>query len=277
MSNSRVVTEPTSVPKPRNFYIAPNFVEVEGLPTAYRRQGSGEPVLFLHGAGLTRMWLPFYREMAARTDFIAPEHPGFGETPMPDWLRGMDDLIFHYDAFLDALNIDRVHLVGFSLGGWIAAEFATTYPKRIKTLTLITPMGLRVDWGDIPDIFHVGPEEILDKLFADKSKIPDVASDPSSLDEVEHLYGESATFARLAWSPRYNIQLERRLQRVRVPSLILLAEHDRLIPEAIGKRYAACLPRSRTLRIPGTGHALIVERPDEVAGMLIEFIGKAGQ
>ena len=79
-------------PRPRNYYTEPERIDVAALPTAYRREGTGEPVLMLHGAGLTRMWLPFYAAAAKNCDFIAPEHPGFGETPLPDWLSGINDV-----------------------------------------------------------------------------------------------------------------------------------------------------------------------------------------
>ena len=133
-----------TIPKPRNYYTQPQFIDVNGLGTAFRRKGSGEPVLFLHGAGSTRMWLPMYERFSKSVDFIAPEHPGFGETPRPDWLENFNDLVIHYDQFLAELEIEDVHLVGWSLGGWTAAEFASYYPRRLKSLTLIVPIGLRL-------------------------------------------------------------------------------------------------------------------------------------
>jgi pimeloyl-ACP methyl ester carboxylesterase len=245
---------------------------VEGLPTAYRRKGSGTPVLFLHGAGMTRMWLPFYEKMAQEHDFIAPEHPGFGETPMPPWLRGIDDLILHYDEFLKLLNIPRVHLIGFSLGGWIAAEFASFYPERVQSLTLITPIGLRAGVTG-PDLFELGPERIWTHLFNQHDKIAAVAPEPS-LEEMSFGYGEGVTLARLAWTPRYNIRLPRRLHRVKSPSLIVRAEDDRLVPDAIALKYAEALPRAETAVIPRSGHALIVEEPDAAADTISTFIGR---
>ena len=99
---------------------------------AYRRKGREPPTLYLHGAGFTRMWLPFHERLSQSVDLIAPEHPGYGETEMPEWLDGFDDLVIHYDALLDALELERVHLVGYSLGGWIAAEIAVFHPRRLE-------------------------------------------------------------------------------------------------------------------------------------------------
>ena len=82
-------------------------MRVGDLDVAYRRKGSGEPVVFLHGAGSTRMWLPFYERMSQSVDLIAPEHPGFGDTAFPDWLDGFDDLILHYRDLLELLALDQ--------------------------------------------------------------------------------------------------------------------------------------------------------------------------
>ena len=83
-----------------------------------------------------------------------------------------------------------------------------------------------------------------------------VLPDFESLDEIVHQYGEGATLARLAWTPQYNLKLERRLARVTCPSLVVRAEDDRLIPDEMAERYAELLPNSRIETIPGTGHAL---------------------
>ena len=137
------MTDAAAVARPSSpYYSEPSRLLVGDLDVAYRRAGSGEPVLFLHGAGSTRMWLPFYERLSQSVDLIAPEHPGFGDTAFPDWLDGFDDLVLHYRDFLELLSLERVHLVGFSLGGWIASELAIFYPERLKSLTLITPAGL---------------------------------------------------------------------------------------------------------------------------------------
>ena len=85
----------SEIPRPKNHYTPPNFVDIGDTTVAYRRKGQGEPVVFLHGAGFTRMWLPMYERMAASVDFIAPEHPGMGETPLPDWIDSFDDITLH--------------------------------------------------------------------------------------------------------------------------------------------------------------------------------------
>jgi pimeloyl-ACP methyl ester carboxylesterase len=261
-----------TVPRPRHFYTEPEWIEVGGVRVAYRRKGKGPPTLYLHGAGLTRMWLPLYERLSGSVDLIVPEHLGFGETAMPEWLDGLDDLVIHYDSLLDALELERVHLVGYSLGGWIAAELAVFYPSRFDSLTLITPMGLRIPGKPLADLFAMDPETVFTTFFNDPTNALQVAPDMESLDEVEHQFGELATLARLAWNPRFDPKLERRLERISCPTLVVRAEHDRIVPDDLAKRYAELIAGARTETVPGTGHALIVEQPEKTADVVSAFI-----
>ncbi|MGD9603638.1 MAG: alpha/beta fold hydrolase [Gammaproteobacteria bacterium] len=271
------VIEKVAVPKPDRYYTPPQFLEVQGIPLAYRRAGTGEPVLFLHGAGYTRRWIPLYEAMAQKVDFIAPEIPGFGETPAPKWFRTFDDLTLLLDEFLDRLRLDRIHLVGYSMGGWAAAEFATFYPRRLKSLSLLTPIGLRLPDNPGVDLFQLSPAELMDRLFNDKAVQQDFTPDPNDFDEGIHLYSEFAAAARLIWAPRYNIALERRLQRVTCPNLVVRAEHDRLIPDEMAERFAQVLPDCRLEKIAETGHELCLERPAPLAAALIRHVTEAAR
>ena len=266
------VVDKVEVPKPARYYTPPAFETVSGIPIAYRRQGNGEAVVLLHGAGFTRMWIPLYQMMAERCDFIAPEQPGFGETPMPKWFRSFDDLTLLYDQLFTQLGLERIHLIGFSMGGWAAAEFASFYPRRLKSLSLITPVGLRLPDNPGVDIFQLPPAELMDRLFEDKAVMMDFLPDPNNFDEGIHLYSEFAAAARLMWAPRYNLALERRLQRVTCPSLVVGAANDRLVPNEMPDRYTEVLPNCRLVRLAGTGHEPCLERPRALADALLGLI-----
>jgi pimeloyl-ACP methyl ester carboxylesterase len=261
-----------SVPRPRRFYTEPEWIEVGGLRVAYRYKGQGPTTLYLHGAGLTRMWLPLYERLSGSVDLLVPEHPGYGETEMPDWLDGFDDLVIHYDSLLDALELERVHLVGYSLGGWIAAEIAVFHPRRLESLTLVTPIGLRIPGKPVGDVFAMDPETLFMTMFNDPTNAPQILPDIESLDEIEHQFGEMATLARLAWNPRFDPKLERRLERVSCPTLVVRAEHDRLVPDEMAERYAELIDGARIETVPGTGHALVVEQPEKTADVISSFI-----
>jgi pimeloyl-ACP methyl ester carboxylesterase len=252
----------------------PDWVEIEGLRTAYRRRGEGSTLLYLHGAGLTRAWLPLYEELSHAFDVVVPEHPGFGDTEMPDWLTGIYDLALHYDAFLRTLGLRDVHLVGHSLGGWIAAYLAIFYPQRFRSLTLISPAGLRVPEAPMTDPFRLSPESAMETLLG--AHAPDYGEYFDRGDEVEatiSAYAESITFARLMWNPRYDIKLDRRLRRVNVATQVIAAEDDRLIPRAHADRWTALIPGA-TLRVVSgeesepTGHLSIIQQPVRLAAMI---------
>jgi pimeloyl-ACP methyl ester carboxylesterase len=264
---------PATVPRPRQFYTEPEWVDVGEIRVAYRRKGSGEPTLFLHGAGATRMWLPFYEHMADSVDFIAPEHPGFGETEAPAWNFGFDDLVLHYRDFADALGLSRFHLVGFSTGGWIAADFAIFYPERLASLTLIAPAGLHVPGKPLTDLFAMPPERIGTMVFSGhEAGYLDYLPDGTNLDDIVHAYGEMTTFAHLTWAPSHDPKLPRRLRGLRVPTLAVGAEDDWIVPNEHVDLYAELIPGARVVRIPGTGHGLIIQEPERTAQEIISFI-----
>jgi pimeloyl-ACP methyl ester carboxylesterase len=261
-------------------FTEPETLDVRGLPVAYRRKGSGPATLFLHGAGGTNMWLPFYERLSSSVDLIAPEHPGFGKTPPADWLEGFDDLVLHYADVLDALGLDRVHLIGFSLGGWIAANLAVFRPDRVKSLILISPAGLRVPEAPLADFMRMPPEEIPQLLFNGKMEdYLEFLPDPHDLDAAIGGYIEASTFARLAWNPRYDYRLDRRVPRIEAPALVIEPDEDRLVPNAHAKRWAELLPNARLEKVSGqgnpTGHGLFMQEPDRTAEVILGFIEEA--
>src|SRR3954469_11828652 len=97
---------------------------VRDIAVRMRHGGAGEVLMFLHGAAGLPAWSPFFDALAAQFEVMMPEHPGFGSSDHPPWIRTTADMAMYYLDFLDELGGERVHLVGHSLGGWIAAELA---------------------------------------------------------------------------------------------------------------------------------------------------------
>src|SRR5215510_5000728 len=123
------------------------------------RGGAGPPLLFLHGGGGAGIWLPCMAKLAKKFDVIVPEHPGFGASDTPAWLDTVADLANYYLAFLDELDLRGVHLVGSSLGGWIAADLAVRNAARLASLTLIAAAGIHVKDVAQVDSFLSGEEQ----------------------------------------------------------------------------------------------------------------------
>lgn len=258
----------------------PSSIDVEGVETVYRRKGTGEPLLYLHGGGLTRAWLPLYEELSQRFDVIVPEHPGYGDTPMPDWLRGVDDLVLHYDALLNALEIEGAHLVGHSLGGWIGAYLAIFYPDRFRSLSLVAPAGMRVPEAPMADPFRLSPELAMDVLLsgAAPEKYAEYFEQDGELEDMIHAYSESITFARLLWNPRYDIKLDRRLQRIRIPTVVITADDDHFLPPPHPERWAEKIPGAQLVKVEGdpdepTAHLMIIQQPQRLAQAIAEHAG----
>ena len=143
--------------------------KVRDVTVRMRRAGSGDPLLFLHGANGLPIWLPVFEQLSKHFEVIVPEHPGFGASDNPSWMRNIGDLAMFYLDFIDGLGHRPVHLVGQSLGGWAAAELAVRNCTRLKTLTLLAPAGLRIKGMPAGDNFIWDPEEAIRNLYHDQS------------------------------------------------------------------------------------------------------------
>src|SRR4029453_3873141 len=113
-------------------------LSVHGRGVQLFEGGSGRPPLHLHGAG-PFWWMPVHDLLAARRRVLLPVHPGFGATEGLDAIETIEDLVFHTLDVLDTLELDRVDVVGLSLGGWLAAELAGGHPNGLGALAPASP------------------------------------------------------------------------------------------------------------------------------------------
>ncbi|MFT4583139.1 MAG: pimeloyl-ACP methyl ester carboxylesterase [Gammaproteobacteria bacterium] len=118
-------------------------IDVRGKNAQVLVGGSGPPLLYLHSAGGEVAWLPLFDLLSQHFEVFVPAHPGFVYSDGLDEIDSMEDLVLHYTDLIDLLGIVQPALVGLSLGGWTAAEFATRYSDRIGALVLIAPVGVR--------------------------------------------------------------------------------------------------------------------------------------
>lgn len=255
------------------------FLDIRGKKIQMLSGGAGDPLLYLHSAGGELAWLPFFEALSQHFTVYVPGHPGFGRSEGLEQIDSIEDLVFHYTDFMDQLGLERPYLAGLSLGGWLAAEFATRFSHRINKLVLINPAGLRVPGSPMEDIFAANPQETRRLVFHDpdselaKSFIPD---DPSKEVLENALRAREAT-ARVGWNPYLsNPKLRGRLYRISVPTLIIWGESDRLIPASHGQAYHEGISGSRLVLVPDCGHAPPFEKPADIAAQIGSFFTNGG-
>jgi pimeloyl-ACP methyl ester carboxylesterase len=246
---------------------------VRGTPVQMLVGGAGPDLLFLHGAGGGGRWLEFQSRLAARFNVRAPSHPGHAGSPEAPWIEHISDLAFHYLDLLDELGLARVHLVGASFGGWIAAELAVMVPHRLASLVLIDPVGIKVEGWIYPFLFGMDVPEIVATVFHDPMAALALAPPDQSVETLALLYRQGAALARVSWNPYlYDPLLRRRLARITTPTLLAWGAHDRLAPlSPCGDAWAKAIPGSSMRVFDGSGHVPHLEEPDAVAEAVIEF------
>lgn len=251
----------------------PTLVEVAGEPATLRRSGSGRTVVYLHGAFFPTMWTPLHHALAERVDLVAPLHPGYAEGAPPDWLRGFDDLVLHHRALLDALGLDRVDLVGHGLGAWIAAQVAVHHPDRIRSLTALSPMGLRIPEAPVFEFLASDPARVAAAVFnGDTEGREHLFPGPDDIDAFVRAYGENGVTARLVWERRYDTGLDRRLALIDRPALVVTPADDRIVPVVHAQRWAELLPQGRLVTVDGPGHGAPLTHPAPIADAVSAFL-----
>jgi pimeloyl-ACP methyl ester carboxylesterase len=245
-------------------------IEIEAL-----RHGAGRPLLMLHGFDTIDPAAPFLDLVGRHAEILAPSAPGFGHSPRPKDFDTIYDLVHLYLALLESLPGPKTSLLGFSFGGWLAAEIAAACTHHIDKLILVDPLGIKVsdrETPDILDIFNRSPDEVRRASWHDPDRAaPDYDAMPDET-LVVHARNREA-LCLYAWHPyMYNPQLPRWLGRVDVPTLVLWGESDRLVTLEYGRAYARLIPKARFEPIVRAGHHPEIEQPAAFAERVARFL-----
>jgi pimeloyl-ACP methyl ester carboxylesterase len=252
------------------------MIEHRGGRMLLRRAGRGAPVLFLHGALGFPGWLPFFDKLSDRFEVIVPDHPSFGRSATPPWLDEVGDLAYFYLDLIDALRLDGIHLVGHSLGGWIACELAVRSTARLKSLTLIDAAGIRIKGKPIVDLLVMDREELVHLAFADPKIVEAQLAMPFTPEMQEQFAANRVAAARLAWQPRFfNPHLHKWLHRITVPARIVWGDRDGIISPDYAAAFRDLIPGAQVVMVAGTAHSPHVEKPDAVIEVIAALAGAA--
>lgn len=253
-------------------------IEVGSTKVAMKIGGSGPPLLFLHGAGGGAQWSPLHESLTSQFTVYAPIHPGWGDEWMPEWLDTVEDLVFHYGLFAQQLGLREITVLGVSLGGWIAAEFAAFRPDLCKALILVDPAGFKPEnpaWQQ--DLFDCAPADMPKLLFADPAKMAAMAggqAGPPGVDAMLEMYRGNAALARLMWRRNYDPKLRLRASRITAPTLIVWGAQDGLFRVEHGRTVARTIPGSEFVVIDGAGHVPYMEQPEAFSNAFWAFVQK---
>lgn len=248
--------------------------------------GDGSPpVVYLHSAQGESSGLLFLERLADFADTTAPVLPGFGESEGIDQIDDMEDAVFHLLDVFDSLGLQSPAIVGLSLGGWLAAEVATRYPERVSKLVLVNPAGLYIEGQPIGEIFGRNLDELASILFYDQNHpVAALMHQMASLsmatlsgdvpfEMLRPILQSQAATAKLGWDPYlHNPKLRKRLYRVTAPTLVVHGEADGLIPRAHAEAYVEAIADARLVDVPEAAHMLPLEKPDELAQLVKDFL-----
>ncbi|MGN6525582.1 MAG: alpha/beta fold hydrolase [Burkholderiaceae bacterium] len=233
-------------------------------------RGDGPPLLALHGGAGPGSIAGFVESASASAAVLAPTHPGFAGTPRPDGFEQIGQLADLYAAVLERRGLREVLVVGFSMGGWVAAELALRAGARLRGLVLVDAVGLQAPREPVADVFSLTPREIAALSYADPAPF---FVDPATLSDERRAQMAANFRALAAYGGREmgDAALAARLGGIATPTLVAWGEHDRIASPAYGRAFAAAIPGARFETIAGCGHLPQIERPEALRRLLADF------
>jgi 3-oxoadipate enol-lactonase len=257
------------------------YVENRGAKIYWTERGSGPPVLLIMGLSFTHeMWFRVLPWITEGYRAILFDNRGMGRSDVPKGPYSMSQLAEDAMAVLDAAQVPAAHVIGASMGGMISQEIALRYPERVLSLLLgcTSYGGLFARWPDLsrrPRKLPLAQDSILDRelaiaplLYADATPYEKILEDIQLRCTCAWTY--KGFWNQFAGIVLWNSYL--RLPRIKIPTLVVHGDEDRLIPPQNGKVVASRIPGARLEIIRGAGHILTTDQPEICAKLLVDFL-----
>jgi pimeloyl-ACP methyl ester carboxylesterase len=247
------------------------------LSVELQTYGTGDPLLYIHGAGGLLGIDPFLEELGKDFKVIAPHLPGYGESTGGEQIEDVTDAALFYHQLMDELGIDQAHIVGHSMGGMLAAEVAALDVSRARKLVLVGSAGFWLDENPIPDFFALDLSELGSYLFHDpKSAFAQMfLAIPEDMDQLADMYVERvkrlAVASKFLW-PIPDRGLKKRAYRIAAPTLVLWGASDRLIPPVYAAEFTKHIKHASVQMIENAGHMLPYEQHDAFCKAVSGFL-----
>jgi pimeloyl-ACP methyl ester carboxylesterase len=244
---------------------------VDGLNLRVDEEGSGRPILVLHGGAGPQSVAGLASALSRRAHVLVPTHPGFEGEPRPEWFDRLDDLALAYLELLERLDLRDALVIGSSVGGWIASEMAVYDTTRLSRLVLIDAIGIQVEGHPVADVSSLAPDQLLALSFHNPAAFrvdPATVSPEQAKARAENIKTLYVYDQKLNGS---DPKLRRRLRRVNIPALVVWGESDRVADPEYGRAYAQALPNARFELIPEAGHLPQLEQPQRLLTLIWEF------
>ncbi len=241
--------------------------------------GSGDPLVYFHGATPLGGWTPYLDQLASRYHVYVPYHLGIGKSRGLEHVDNLWDLALFYEELMDGLVSQPYHLIGHSYGGMIAAELAAQNPQKVRSLVLVSSIGLWLDHSPVADIYIMSPEERAKATWYDPNSEASAAhmaqpEDPVDRKEAELAITEAlASTGKFTW-PIPDRGLRKRIHRITSPTLLLWGDSDGIVPPVYADEFQRLIVNSESVVLSKCGHIPQAERPQEYFDAITNFLSK---
>ncbi len=238
--------------------------------------GEGRPLIVIHDELGPTAWLGWHEAVARKRRLVMPILPG-ARAERIGWIRSVRDVACLYSRYLRSLNGGAVDAIGFSFGGWIAAEMAANNASQFGRLALVAPFGIKPSDGFIMDMFPIASADYIRASVRDSESVPEYAAlyGPPSPEQFEAWEDARTECARLGWEPyMHNPTLEHLLEGAEgMKTLILWGEDDAILPRSAAEAYRRSIPGSELKTFKQCGHRPEIEQRETFLDAVVRFFG----